>query len=150
MLILLVALAATLNSPAPRFDSSRVNEEVVAALRQAWESVDRGVSAREAGVVVVEEPDGRYRAISYHNTESILEVRMVIPPGAVAAFHTHPNSFGRRPSIQDRKNSDRLQIPYFIMTNRGLWRYDPATGKTTQVMPMVSWLNSSHWKKAAF
>ena len=132
------------NAFAP-FDLRRINAEVVDAMRQAWKLAEYGKSSREAGVVVVLEQDGRYSAKVHFSPDSLLQVRMSVPPGTVALFHTHPNSVGYSPSPQDRKNADRLQIPSFTMTDRGLWAYNPTTGKTTEVLPMRSWLEHRNW-----
>jgi len=146
ILLVLKLSVATEQSLMP-FDFQRVNREVVDAMRRAWKLTDYGRSLKEAGVVVMEEPDGRYSAKVQFSAERWMSVELNVPANAVAIFHTHPNNVGYAPSPEDKKNSDMLQIPGFIMTDRGLWAYSPQTRTTTQVMVMISWLDLRNWQR---
>jgi len=144
LFILFLSGKTDANAFAP-FDLRRVNDDVVDALRKAWELAEYGRSAKEAGVVIVEEPNGRYSARVQSSNDLRFQVRLDILPGTVAVFHTHPNSSGYEPSVVDRKNADQLQIPTFTMTDRGLWGYNPKTRKISQVFPFRSWLEHRNW-----
>ena len=132
-------------NPLAPFDMSGVNNGIVEALRRAWYLAEHGDSNGEAGVVIVEEPDGGYSANVQFDPARSRQVYFRVTPSVVAILHTHPNNSLQQPSRQDRSNSDLLQIPTFTLTNRGLWVYSPKTRKTNLVMPLLSWLDPKNW-----
>jgi hypothetical protein len=144
VLAALLSVSSPLGEPA-QFEMSRMDGEIVATLRKAWKLAEEGRSAREAGVMVLREADGRYTATLVFDPSAFHQVRFSVTPNVVAIFHTHPNQVGREPSPNDRANSDLLQIPTFTLTNRGLWVYNPITRRVRQVMLMTSWLDPKSW-----
>lgn len=59
------------------------------------------------------------------------------PPDVQGIAHTHPTRARDRrsrdePSENDRAQADRFGIPMYTITPGGIWKYDPATRKTTQ------------------
>ena len=54
------------------------------------------------------------------------------PPGTIAVAHTHPNSADPQPSDGDRRNANKVNLPFYTVTRKGIYKYDPATGQTTR------------------
>jgi hypothetical protein len=133
--------------PAQHFALNRINAGMVARMREAWELAGRGSSNREAAVLIVDRGEGTYDAVLAQDPEGYRSMRMMVPAGSVAIFHTHPNFTGSEPSPQDRLNSDLLGIPNFTLTDRGVWIYDPHTQRTSRVMYRLSWLDPKNWSR---
>jgi RHS repeat-associated protein len=59
-----------------------------------------------------------------------------IPTQAIGIAHTHPDSASSRPSLggkpSDEATARNLQMPIYVVTRGGIWKFDPATGLTTQ------------------
>ena len=64
-----------------------------------------------------------------------------LEPDALALLHTHPNSTGEKPAPQDMDVADKLKIPIYTLTNRGMYQYDPVTRKTRLVRSGLSWMD---------
>ena len=146
-----IGLACSLVSRAAQpepggFDISKMRPDLVAELRRAWRLAERGDSNRETAVLIVRTPDGAYASELKQDPSGYQTVTFQVRPGVVAIFHTHPNRSPAQPSPQDIHNSDRLQVPNFTLTSRGMWLYDPAARKTTLVMPFLSWLTARNWQ----
>jgi len=135
-------------SCAGAFDISMVGSDVVSRFREAWHISERGDSNREVVVQIVRQPDGAYAAEIATDPQGYQTVTFEVRPEAVAIFHTHPNRCPAKPSPQDTRNSDQLQVPNFTLTNRGMWVYDPASKRTSLVMPFLSWLRPENWQRA--
>src|SRR6476620_9785971 len=106
-LVLLASWLGTGDLPGKtvNFDLSRVDSNVISALKRAWMLAKQGRSAQEAGVLLTETAEGGYSAQVVFDKNELFQVRFNVGENAVAMFHTHPNSSGREPSPQDRKNA---------------------------------------------
>ena len=67
-----------------------------------------------------------------------------------ALFHVHPDKSGPYPSTSEnnalgRKDrgdtlvSDQKQIPFYVLSSRGLTMYDPKTKKSTMLRKNLDW-----------
>ncbi len=54
-----------------------------------------------------------------------------VPRDVVAQVHTHPSKVDPKPSTKDAELAERLQIPVFTISDRGLWQVTP-TGEVTK------------------
>ena len=50
------------------------------------------------------------------------------PTGVLAITHTHPRSAGPEPSAGDIATADRLGLPIYTVTQRGIFKYDSEVG----------------------
>ncbi|MCP5115231.1 MAG: hypothetical protein GY953_30735 [bacterium] len=130
------------------FNIWKLDRGAVQTFRQAWETAGLGNRDLEALVLVMEDPTGGHEA-SYRGASRLYRAaRFTWDPRTVAIFHTHPNRSTEKPSTRDRALADRMRVPIFTLTNRGLWGYDPATRKTSLVMDGIRWLYPKNWEKA--
>ena len=87
-----------------------------------------GTLDKEFGFVVVADADGALATTRVTGFEAGVW-RSSVPAAAVAIFHTHRDAVRARPSDQDVREADRLQIPIFVISSRGLWAYEPDPNK---------------------
>ena len=148
--MVLAALAAdgTLAESTPeRFDIRQLDREAVRTFRKAWETAGLGNRDLEALVLVVEDIAGRRQALYRGPSREYRSARFSWDPRTVAIVHTHPNRSSEKPSTQDRALADRMGVPVYTLTNRGLWGYDPSTKKTALVMDGMRWFHPKNWNK---
>ncbi len=99
-----------------------------------------------AGSVVVSfGADGRFYAKAQPPGNQHYRSAIRFHSGVAAVFHSHPSSCDPRPSLQDRRLADRLQVPIGTLTRQGLFVYDPTTRNTTKLMRRLEWLDEAHW-----
>lgn len=62
-----------------------------------------------------------------------------IPAGSLRAlFHNHPPGPERGElSVRDRMNAERLKVPSYISAGDQVFRYDPSTRKTEEVLAQI-------------
>jgi hypothetical protein len=130
--------------------SGRVDRQVIKEFEKAWAVSSAGVSNLEGVVLIFRMLDGSYRAQSQGNTNQYKKFTFKFAPNAVAIVHTHPTGIDPRPSSEDQEISDKLGVPVFTITNRGMFMYDPKRKKTTKVMDGMDWLNQAKWRYKEF
>ena len=123
----------------------RMDAAAVRQFERAWTLTHGGTVDKEVVVLVFRVANGTYTAsvqpLSNHHKRGSFRFHS----GVAAVFHTHPNNCHAQPSRSDRKLADRIRVPIATMTRRGLFVYDPATGKTTKLMPRLDWLDAANW-----
>lgn len=92
--------------------------------------------------------DGSYTGKTQRPSPEYKQFTFKWDPAARAIVHTHPNSSGPRPSLQDKQVAEKYGVPIFTITVSGMYVYNPATRKTRQVMDGLAWLKPSEWRKA--
>ena len=60
------------------------------------------------------------------------------PVGAMAIVHTHPAVVDPRPSDTDRATANRLGVPVYTVSRRGIWKAEPG-GAVTRVGDETWW-----------
>lgn len=100
------------------------SQAVSEAIKKALCMSGGGTVNREFGFAVIETPDGRYCTTPVTGFDPGVW-RASVPLTAVAIFHTHRNAVSPRPSNQDILEADRIQIPFFVISSRALWIYEP-------------------------
>jgi hypothetical protein len=113
----------------PRTDAAIVEElrnsqAVWEAIKKAYEMSGSGTLNKEFGFAVVVDADGGLRATGVTGFEAG-RWQASVPSSTAAIFHTHRCAASPRPSGQDRREADRLQIPFFVISRQGLWVYEP-------------------------
>jgi hypothetical protein len=121
----------TLSKAEDRQSSSLLSSALVRrAITRAFELSGSGTINVEFGFAVIQNSDGGFETTAVTRGESGMW-RASLPASTVAIFHTHRNGVSPMPSEQDIQESDRLQTPIFVISNRGLWVYEPQPIKGT-------------------
>lgn len=129
---------------------ARVDRQVIKEFEKAWAVSSAGTSNQEGVVLIFRMFDGSYRAQSQGNTNQHKKFTFKFTPNAVAIVHTHPNGIDPRPSPEDAELSDKLGVPVFTITTRGMFMYNPKTKKTTKIMEGMDWLDHAKWRYKQF
>jgi hypothetical protein len=124
---------------------SRVDEDLISQFKKAWAIAKAGFDTCEGVVIVVLTKDGRYVGRSPGVSNEFEQASFRWDPATIAIVHTHPNLINARPSGIDEAAAERLGIPIFTITNRGMYVYNPTTRKTSRVMQDMDWLEPSKW-----
>ena len=116
------------------------NSGFIQASSDAWKRAGIGSARTEAGFFVL----GSVQNPSFKNfpftNESGTVTGLAVPLGAIATVHTHPNALGAPPSPGDISNSDRVNLPFYVLSNRGLYVHNPGLKGSTLLRSRLSWL----------
>jgi hypothetical protein len=129
------------------FVISKFNKGMVEAFSLAWRAAANGTSYKEGVILVLRMADGSYKPRFMGNTNQFRSFTFPWHPGAIAIIHTHPNTSDAKPQDDDIKAADKLGVPVFTITSRGMYVYDPTTRKTSKVRDGLDWLDQSKWKE---
>jgi hypothetical protein len=64
-----------------------------------------------------------------------------LPDRLIAQAHTHGDHLDPKPSLQDISISQRLKIPVYILSRKGVWRAIPDGSVTLELGP--SWFRKN-------
>jgi hypothetical protein len=114
-----IALAATLFAlplPAYAVDNGGL-AELAPMLRDLLARSGYGVHSFERGAFFVRETDGTIRCLLWPFTNQFqsISAKLIIPSGTIAIAHTHPNG-QQQPSVRDREEAARLDIPMLVVS----------------------------------
>ena len=127
-----------------------VDEDVVNQFRKAWSDSRLGNNRPEAVVLIYRLADGRYRGEFQGVTNEYGQSTFKWDRSAVAIVHSHPQCFSPEPTAQDQRVAEKLGVPIFTITAKGMYVYDPATRKISLVHEYLDWLDPSKWKAGSF
>ena len=127
------------------FDLSYINEATIKEFKKAWEVSGNGNWKVEGLVLLYGNSDGSYRAASLGTTNQDRKFTFTWSPDIIAIVHTHPNDRDRKPHDADKQIADKLGVPIFTITDRGMYMYDPKIKETIKVKDGLAWLDSSAW-----
>ncbi|MEW6209145.1 MAG: hypothetical protein AB1631_12315 [Acidobacteriota bacterium] len=127
------------------FDLSRINLSVIREFETAWRYAKSGTSDVEGLVLIFRKLDGSYFAAQGAFTNEYKQVSFKWHPNAIAIVHTHPNNVNPEPNGNDCRIADRLGVPVFTLTSRGMFMYDSRTRKITRVQEGIDWLDPAKW-----
>ena len=133
----------------PAFQLSRIDKSIVREFEKAWWISSNGTNGKEGAVLIFQSLSGTYFAKVQRKTNEQRKVSFTWVPSAIAIVHTHPNKSDPRPSQDDMKLADRLNVTMFTISVHGMWAYNPATGKTTLVHQGLDWLDAGKWTRRA-
>ena len=128
----------------------RIDRAIIKEFEKAWAVSSAGVSNQEGLVLIFRMLDGSYRARSQGNTNQFKKFTFKWAPNAIAIVHTHPSSIDPRPSPEDEEISLKLGVPIYTITTRGMFVFNPKTGKTTKIMDGMDWLDHTKWRYKEF
>jgi len=137
------------SSPKGTFDLSKIDESITKEFMNAWNRSHNGIDCIEAGTFIYRKVDGSYRAIAMRFTNQCNEINTIMDPAAIALVHTHPNGLDPKPSVADIRAADKYCVPILTITSSGMYMYDPATRKISQIQNSLDWLSASKWKSNA-
>jgi hypothetical protein len=141
--------AARLPRPTANLDFvlSTFNKPIIEKFREAWQRAGNGTAPQESVVVILRMTDGSYSARMPNPTNEYKSFTFTWHPATIAIVHTHPNASPPRPEHGDIIAADKYKVPVFTITVRGMFVYDPATRKTTQVLDGLAWGEEPAWEK---
>ena len=128
----------------------RIDRQVIKEFEKAWSVASAGTSKLEGVVLIFRMFDGSYRAQSQGTTNQYKKFTFKFTPNAVAIVHTHPTGVDPRPSSDDMEISDKLGVPVYTITTRGMFMYNPKTKKVSRVMDGMDWLDHTKWRYKEF
>jgi len=126
---------------------NKVDDDLIIQFKKAWTISKAGFDSTEGLVLVFLLQDGRYVGRSPGSTNEFEQVSFKWDPATIAIVHTHPNSINPRPSRIDQLAAEKLGIPVFTITSRGMYVYNPITMQTSRVMADQDWMDPSKWAK---
>jgi hypothetical protein len=127
----------------------KIDEAVVGEFKKAWWVAGGGAKEIEGVVLLYRKPDGTVTARSQGRTNQRRRFTITWTSDIIAIVHTHPNGSIAQPERGDLEIADRLGIPVFTITNRGMYVYDPGTRKISKVKDGMDWLDAAKWNKDA-
>lgn len=128
------------------FVISTFDKQTVEAFGKAWRRSGNGSQPREAVVLILRMANGGYSGREMGSTNEYKKFTFGWHPATIAVVHTHPNSSDPRPQDEDIVVAEKYQVPVFTITSRGMYVYEPRTGKVSKVMANLDWLDISNWK----
>lgn len=124
---------------------SKINDPVVSEFQKAWLLSGNGYDKTEALVLLYRMRDGSISARSLGRSGQYRRFSFAWTQAIIAIAHTHPNGDDPRPLGEDLRSADKLGIPVFTITRRGMYVYDPDTKKISMVRDGLDWLESAKW-----
>ena len=100
----------------------------------AWQTVKNGTVPYEAVFLVKANGEIDWKGSSHEFNK----MHVVVPPGTIALFHTHPNAGEPGLSPTDKASADQKGIVIYAITNKGLYRYSHPLGESL-VRPDMEW-----------
>ena len=128
----------------------RIDRAIIKEFEKAWAVSSAGVSNQEGLVLIFRMLDGSYKAQSQGNTNQFKKFTFKWASNAIAIVHTHPSSINPRPSPEDEQVSLKLGVPIYTITTRGMFVFNPKSGKTTKIMEGMDWLDHTKWRYKGF
>jgi hypothetical protein len=99
---------------------------------KAWKASNEGANTTENGFVL--DGDAAHFTIREIPTDNQTNaITMKLTPTTFALYHIHPNGTLPWPSPHDKDIADTYHILMYTIAKSGVYRYDPATKKTTKV-----------------
>jgi hypothetical protein len=123
-----------------------LDQGVVNEMELAWRAAGAGFDNKEAVLLLFRKCDGSLMVKQQGITNEQKAFSFYWTPSALAILHTHPIASDPRPSKTDRQVADKLGVPIFTMTIRGMYVYDPQSKDTVLVQSGMDWLDASRWK----
>lgn len=136
-------------SPTPAPKPLHCQPDIIQAMKKAWQRAFIGTARTEAGFLPYRGSSGNVGTANLPNTNQdkaiSFKISNLIPQGAtaLAIFHTHPNSGSATPSTSgppsDVDTANKIGLPIYVISNRGLNVYDPATHQTSKLRDGLDW-----------
>jgi len=119
-------------------DSTDCDPAVIKAMKNAWSQSSNGTTGVEGTFVLVGTPDN-FTVVPMPPTNEQMKQSFILPAGAFAIYHVHPNKGDPTPSPADIALADGHDLSMNTISSRGLFEYDPETKTTTQLTQGLDW-----------
>ena len=126
---------------------SKIDDGVTKEFQKAWQLSGNGYEKTEVLILLYRMQDGSLSARLQGRSGQYRQFDFHCSPATIAVLHTHPNGDEPKPLGQDLLSADRLGIPVFTITRRGMYVYDPATKKMSLVQGGLDWLKTAKWNQ---
>ncbi len=116
---------------------------VTSAIMAAWKSCSNGKIQIEAGFRLDGTPS-KYRIVAFRGTNEVKRKTIPIVPGdTFVVFHVHPTTEAPVPSAADKNVAAQYHFRIITLHLRGVYEYDPSTGKTMLIADLPALLKSA-------
>jgi hypothetical protein len=122
-----------------------MNRQVIQEFNKAWAVALIGEANYERAVLLFRNADGSLVAEAQGFTGEIRRFTFKWNPSAIAIVHTHSNHDGAEPSPDDKEVANKLRVPIFTITSRGMYVYDPETKQVIKMQDGLDWRDPSKW-----
>ena len=124
---------------------SHMNPQVIQEFNKAWQAAGLGIRNTERAVLIFRKTDGSLVAEGQGSTNQFASLSVRWNPAAIAIVHTHRNNDGAEPSPPDKEVANKLGVPIFTITSRGMYVYDPEMKRVVKMQDGLDWLDASKW-----
>lgn len=109
-------------------------------VQSLWVDSWMGTICQERGAWILRHSDGGYSCKQVPSTSRCRRLTFSgdRPSNAVAFIHTHPNSAAAI-SPDDNQAARKIGLPMYTLHRSGLWKFDPASGRTTKELTALAW-----------
>ncbi len=115
------------------------NPGFIKASNRAWMRAGNGQTAAEAGFWTTGSvQNATFINLPYTN-QPLTITGLAVPTGAIALTHTHPNNSVAAPSAGDMFNSNKIGLPFYVLSSQGLYVFNPGAKASVQLRPNTSW-----------
>jgi hypothetical protein len=122
-----------------------MNPQVIQEFANAWRGARLGKADTERAVLLFRKADGSLVAEAQGYTNEFGRFTFKWNAAAIAIVHTHRNNVAAEPAPADKELADKLGVPIFTITNRGMYVYDPEMKRVSKVQDGLDWLDPSKW-----
>ncbi len=117
--------------------------DVISAIKAAWRSCSNGKIQIEAGFRLDGTPSA-YQIVAFRGTNEVKRKTIPIVPGdTFVVFHVHPTTEAPAPSAADKNVAAQYNFRIISLHLRGVYEYDPSTGKTMLIADLPALLKSA-------
>lgn len=133
--VLLLIVSWILLSPSLAFAQDLAcRADVRESMSRAWRLVKDGTVPYEAVFLIRADGSIDWKGSTHEHNK----MHVVVPPGTIALFHTHPNAGEAGLSPIDKHSADIKGIVIYAISNKGLYKYSHPLGETL-VRPDMEW-----------
>jgi hypothetical protein len=127
-----------------------MNPQVIREFDKAWRAAGQGKADTERAILIFRKLDGSLVAEGQGYTNEFDSFTFKWNPAAIAIVHTHRNYDAAEPSPADKEVANKLRVPIFTITSRGMYVYDPEMERVTKVQDGLDWLDESKWSRRRY
>jgi len=122
-----------------------MNPQVIQEFVKAWRAAGLGEWNTERAILLFCKVDGSLVAEGQGSTNQFARLSVRWNPAAIAIVHTHRNQDDAEPSRPDKEVANKLGVPIFTITSRGMYVYDPEMKRVSKVQDGLDWRDPSKW-----
>lgn len=132
------------------------NEQIIKAMKSAWQRSGIGTANSEAGFLAYRDQEGKIATANLPNTNQFARISFnpskLIPENStlIGVFHTHPSRKGSQPSRGkdgDEGTAATLKVPIFVMHSQGLSSVSATGTMARNIRDGLDWQKKCEDKK---